>query len=141
MSDFGHLASKNKDTADYTFYNVLGEPTLTVRFAGESNKPYFNEVLRRQEHYHRRKAKINVDILKDNRERDRGLYPKHVVLGWKNVKDKVGAVVTFNQEDCEAFLRAIPDDEFDGLREFCRDASNFREIADGAATAGNSPSA
>lgn len=141
MADFSHLSQKARDTADYVFYAVNGEPILVVKFAGESNKPYFNEVLRRADHYRQRKTKVNVEVLRDNRDRDRSLYPKHVVTGWKNVVDRDGKPVTFTQTDCEAFLRALPDDEFDGLREFCRDAANFRDVADGGAIAGNSQTA
>lgn len=140
--DFGHLSVKKRDTAEFTFYAIDGEPTLIVKHSGETNKKYFNEVLRRAEHFQKRKAKISVEMLADARERDRVLYPKHVVTGWKNVVDKDKVVVPYTEDDCEAFLRAIPDEELDGLREFCRDASNFREATiDAAGAAGNSPTA
>lgn len=138
MSDFSHLKASKKDTAEFVFFEVVGEPTLTVKHAGESNKPFFNEKLKVAERYRQRKAKISLDMIRDNRERDRELFPKHVVLNWKNVKDVNGTPVVFSPTECEAFLRALDDDMFDALREFCSDASNFRDTADAAAAMGNS---
>lgn len=149
MANFANLGFKSKDTAIFTLYGVelVGSdgqartPTLTVRHAGESNKPYFNEMLRRAEHLARRKAKVTVELIKDNRERDRDLYPQHVVIGWNDVVDASGHPVSFNKEDCKTFLSSLPDDMFDELREFCREAQNFRETTDGGAAAGNSRTA
>lgn len=141
MADFSKLKKTKLDSAEYTFWNIEGEPVLIVRPAAESNKPYFNEVLRRADQLAKRKLKVTVELIKDNRDRDRDLYPKFVVIGWRNVNDANGTPVAFSREDCEAFLRAIDDDEFDALREFCRDGASFRDLADGAGTAGNLPTA
>lgn len=146
MANFANLQFKSKDTGRFTFYGIelldhkgsLVTPIFVVRNAGESNKPYFNEMLRRAEHLARRKAKVTVELIKDNRDRDRDLYPKHVIVGWENVVDADGKPVPFSQDDCRAFLASVPDDMFDELREFCREAVNFRETTDGAAAAGNS---
>lgn len=144
MADFSNYVNPiTKDrTADFTFVNLAGQPRLTVRFAGESNKPYFNEVLRRGEHLQRRKVKVSVDTIQGLRDRDRELYPKFVVMGWPVAPvDKAGSRAPFTVENCEAWLRAIPDEEFDELREFCRDPHQFRDVADGEAASGNSPTA
>lgn len=141
MTDFTHLKPQRKDTAEYPFYEIQGEPTLIVKHAGESNKPYFNEKLRQAEKLRQRRAKVSVELIRDNRERDRELFPKYVVIGWKNVVDAAGNPVMFSKDDCEAFLRALDDEMFDALREYCLDASNFREVLDGATTAGNSQTA
>ncbi len=148
MANFGHLKAKKKDFVEYTFHNVVGEPTLFVRCAGEDNKPYFNELLRQAEHHAKRKAKLNVDLIQGNRTRDLELYPKFVVTGWHEtgehaVRDDKGVAVPFTQADCKSFLEAVGDEEFDTLREFCRDtATNFRESsASPEAAAGNSPTA
>jgi hypothetical protein len=140
-TDFGHLTSTKKSSAEYTFWDVVGEPKLVVRHAGESNKPYFNEMLRRAEQLQKRKARVSAELIRDHRDRDRDLFPKFVVSGWKDVNDAAGKPVTFTKEDCEAFLRALDDDTFDALREFCKDASNFRETVTGDVTAGNSQTA
>lgn len=137
-ADFGQLQSKKVDTAEFTFWDIVGEPKLVVRHAGESNKPYFNEMLRQADHVAKRKLKLSVELVQQNRNRDRELYPMHVVVGWKDVKDAAGKIVPYSKDDCAAFLRAIDDEQFDALREFCRDAANFRARADAEAAAGNS---
>lgn len=141
MADFSNIKTNKRDQAEYTFWNIVGEPTVFVKHAGENNKPYFNEVLRRAEHLQKRKAKVSPELIKDNRDRDRALFPQYVVTGWKDVKDAQGNVVNFSKEDCAAFLEALDDDEFDAFREFCKDGSNFRVIANGVSAAGNSQSA
>lgn len=140
-SDFGHLTPAKKATVEFTFWDVVGEPKLIVRNAGESNKPYFNEMLRRAEQLQRRKAKVSAELVKEHRDRDRELFPKFVITGWKDVVDKNGAAVPFSQGDCQAFLGALDDDTFDMLREFCKDATNFREIMTGDLVSGNSATA
>lgn len=142
MADYSHLSVmtvKVDRTSDYTFENIPGQPILRVRFAGEANKPYYNEVLRRADHLAKRKLKISTDLIRDNRDRDRELYPKHIVVGWPRAPlDKDGKQNPFSKEEVEAWLRAVPDDVFDELREHCRDANNFRDSMDTAGVAGNS---
>lgn len=139
MAEFGQLQGKKKDTAIYTFDNLSGEPKFVVKYAGEANKPYFNEMLRRAEHQQKRKAKLNVALLEGNRDRDRELYPQFIIVGWQDVVDINKKPVAFSQEDLKGFMKVnVDDEEFDGLRAFCRDVSNFREVNDGEAAAGNS---
>ena len=138
MADFSNVKQSHRDTAEYKFWNVVGEPILIVKHTGEANKPYFNEVLRRAQHQQKRKAELNVALLADNRDRDRDLFPKFVVVGWKDVVDASGTPVSFSKEDCLGWLKVLDDDEFDGLREFCRERTNFRAVSDGASAAGNS---
>lgn len=143
MADFSHLSAlavKSEKTADYTFYNIPGEPTIRCRHAGEANKPYYNEVLRRAEHVMRRKAKLNVEMIRDQRDRDRALFPKYICIIWpKAPLDKHGAEAPYSLENCEAFLRALPDHEFDQFRDWAKDASNFVDNIDTGGVAGNSP--
>lgn len=141
MTDFGQLKVKKQDSQKYVFWNIVGEPVLIVKHAGESNKDYFNEMLRRAEHVQKRRQKLSVELIRDNRNRDRELYPKFIVIGWEKVVDAKGDAVPFSMENCNAFLKAIDDDEFDGLREFCREAANFRVTGDPEGAAGNSPTA
>lgn len=141
MADFTHLKTSKIDNVEFTFYAVVGEPTLLVKFAGESNKPYFNEMLKVAEKHRMRRAKLSLETIKTLRERDRELFPKYVVTGWRGVKDANGADVAFSREECEGFLRALDDDMFDDLRKFCDDPSNFREEINVEAAAGNSQTA
>jgi hypothetical protein len=139
-SSFSHLKQGKLSSVTYTLWDVQGEPKLEVKFAGETNKPYFNEVLKRAEHIQRAKRKIDAGLIAENRTRDRQSFPKYVIVGWKDVKDADGKEVSFTTEDCESFLNALDDDQFDGIREFAKDASNFREFVDKGNTPGNSQS-
>lgn len=141
MADFSHLKSKKQDTAEFTFWNVAGEPKLIVRVANEPNKPYFNELLKRVDQVQRRKQKISEALVRENRAADRELFVKYVIVGWKDVTDASGKPVQFSKEDCAAFVAALDDFLFDQLREFCKDESNFLESTGGEITAGNSQTA
>jgi hypothetical protein len=141
MPDFSQLVVQKTDTAVFTFWDLVGEPKLVVRSATESNKKYFNEMLRRAEHLAKRKAKVSVELIQEDRNRDRDLYAEYVIIGFgDNVVDAKGEKVLFSKENLKAFLALIPDEQFDDLRKFCRDESNFRKINEGAA-AGNSQTA
>jgi hypothetical protein len=132
------------ETASCMLYSIEGfegrSPVLIGRPATERNKPYFNEQCRRSEHLIRRKARLSAELVADNRNRDRELYPKFVLTGWKDVIDADGKLVVYSQAECEAFLRnGLDDDIFDDeVRAFFSNEANFRQQIDGGAAAGNS---
>jgi len=131
MTDFSHL--KNLDvkdkTARYTIHQIAGTPVLIIKPATEANKPYFNAVLKKSRRNVRalKAGAINQVMIAENREQDRDLFPKFVVTGWEDLSDAKGKPVEFNRENCEAFLRALPDWIFDEVRDFAGNSVNFTE--------------
>jgi hypothetical protein len=135
MTNFGHLAQldvKRDETREYPFtaIEVNGvSPVLHVVHAGESNKTYFNELLKRGNRNQRQivSGKITTALIEDNRDENRKLYAKYVVKGWDEttVLDAAGKPVKFTAETCGEFLDALPDWLFDQLTSFCSDALNF----------------
>jgi len=131
---FKHLNKLQIDpgkSIEFTFFNVVGEPTLFVRPTTQENKRYLNAVLSRGNRTIRRMRgnKITVAVLSENRAQDRELFPKYVVTGWKSetVLDAKGRSVPFSEESCAQFLEALPNDIFDELRTFCGEPENWRE--------------
>ena len=51
---------------------------------------------------------MNFSHLK-NREQDRDLFPKFVIVGWDGVLDSDGEPVEFTKENCADLLAALPD--------------------------------
>ena len=141
MTDFSYLKKLEVTgkTADYTIYQISGEPTLIMKPATEANKPFFNSVLRRSNRNLRAvKGGINSKMIKENREEDRELYPKHIISGWKDVIDSKGKTVEFSEKDCADFIIAIPDWIFDDIRAFAGESSNFfGEVIDVGEKLGN----
>lgn len=111
-------------TALYTFPNIDGAPQVLVKPATEVNKQYFNALLKRA----RKNARANptVGMIAENRSEDRELYALHIITGWDRM-DEITDDDTFNLQNCKDFLAALPDYEFDGLREFCSNPANFIE--------------
>jgi hypothetical protein len=76
------------------------------------------------------------------RPMDKRLYPKHIIVGWRNILDTDGAAVEFSPEVCAEFCDAIPDIEFDDIRIGANLPANFpaesSEDVDLEALAGNS---
>jgi len=133
FSNLEKLKVKSSATALYTFHDIEGEPTLRVRPAHEVNNAYMNAVLKRGKKMLRtiRRGKMSTAVLKENRETDYGLFPRYIVEDWTVApNDAQGNPVGFSRENCEAFLRAIPVDMFNDLRDFCGDIDNFREDDD-----------
>lgn len=129
----------------YTFLDIEGEPWIEVRPAGETNKPYFNAVLKRQAANRRRLVRGQVDeaMLSRSRTEDRELYPQHVLTGaWGGWKDESGNDIPCTPEAMRELMQQLPDYQFDGLRSFCNEPTNFRadaiSAADADSTAGNS---
>jgi hypothetical protein len=126
--DFSHLSKYQIDdqTAEYEL-PIEGDPipTLIVRPANEANKTYYNKVFASSTRRALRASKVNAKALAEQRDEDRELYPLHVVVGWRGIRDSSGADVPFSQENCAEFLRVLPDWIFQGLRNFCASPSVF----------------
>lgn len=133
MADFSHLAKLDvpaSGTKDYELVQITingKSPVLEVVHAGESNKVYFNELLKRGNRNQRQivAGKITTALIEDNRDENRKLYAKHVVKGWRDVADATGKPVPFTQEAALEFMEALPDWLFDQVTSFCSDPLNF----------------
>lgn len=143
MADFGQLRALEVTadrTVEFTLYRVQGAPTLVLASATETNVPLFNAALKHAGQAANR-AKVgdkSIGTIKEGRAQDRKLFARFVVKGWRGVVDVNGDEVPFSRDDCLDFLKALPYDIFDDVREFARDLSNFvDELPDTEAVAGN----
>lgn len=130
--DFSNISRdkiSRESTATFTFYRLEGEPSLTVKPVGEANPSYMRAMLKGSKETVRRMRGGNItpEILAENREKDRKLFPLHVITGWSGVLDAGGKEVAFSPESCGAFVRALPYDIFNDLRDFCSTLDNFRD--------------
>ncbi|MES0340683.1 MAG: hypothetical protein ABUK08_00045 [Candidatus Humimicrobiaceae bacterium] len=131
--DFGHLKKLEiKDRViDYPIEDIQGEPvpTLKIKPATQSNKPYFNAILRKSKSKvgSIQSGNININMLDENRTEDKKLFPKHVISGWNNVKDSSGESVLFTFDNCNDFINALPNWIFDKIRNFAATSENFVE--------------
>jgi hypothetical protein len=141
FSNLRKLEVKAETTAEFTFYQIEGEPILIVAPATEANKPYFNKLLKSSRKNQRRLQSGNFTsaVIAENRDNDRALYPQFIVRGWKKVVDDSGKQTPFSQENVKAFLGELPDWLFDDLRNFAGDPQSFTEESVAAEdVAGNS---
>ena len=130
MTDFSNIRKQVGEptgTVRYTFFGLDGEPWFDIVSATEYNKPYFNELLKRQRRNRRslRTGTVTVDTIANNREEDRTLYAKHVIKGWGNVQNSAGKAVRFSNEACADFLKQLTGWMFDDLRNFAADPMSF----------------
>lgn len=130
---FGYLKKLDvtNKTADFTIHQIEGAPVLVLKPATEVNKPYFNAVLKRSRRNVRalKAGAVNTAMIAENREQDRELFPKFVIETWRDVVDSQRKSVEFNRENCEEFLRALPDWIFDEIRDFAGNSTNFTDDA------------
>jgi hypothetical protein len=132
MVDFSHLnkLEVSDKTAEYVMNQIEGQPTLIVKPATESNKPYFNSVLRRsRKTLQQSQGGLSAKMITDNRNEDKELYPKHVIVGWEDMKDSSGELVDFSVENCTNFIGKLPPWLFDEIRTFCGKSINFCDEA------------
>lgn len=130
--DFSYLKKvdvKEETTVEYSMNQLPMEPVpvLIMKPATEANKAYFNAVLRNSGNKvsSLRTGKITVKMSTEAREEDRGLYPKHIIVGWKNVPDINGEMADFTEENCAKFVAALPDWVFDDIRNYATKPANF----------------
>ena len=134
MADFSHFKQGAiMPTARHTFYEFEGEPWLDIKPATESNKAFFNALLKCQRQRRgmrlQRGGTLTVDMIKRTRDEDRDLYAKYIVTGWGGVVDVESKTVELSPDNCREFLHAISDESFDLLRDFAGDPQTFVEDA------------
>lgn len=135
--DFSHLQElvvKKENTAEYELFEIDTNPVLIVRCIAD-NDDYQSKIRAKREQITRElrakrkkklaRTRINDQIFDLLRGPDREAYPGAVVIGWNSNKDAKGKEVSYSDEACADFLRALPDWLFDGIRLFCLDAQNF----------------
>lgn len=141
MTDFSHLKSldvSGEKTVSYNMYQVdlgAGHPVLQVRPASQSNKSYFNAVLKRaaaNKGRGRRNLNSLANAVTESRAEDRLMYPQHIVVDWTGVTDASGNEVPYSVDAATDFLAALPDWIFDELTAFCREPSNFSSADEAA---------
>ena len=90
---------------------------LTIRPATKENKKYFNELAKTVKR-NLNSGKDTTDLLEEQREEDRELYAKHVIVGWN-------LPVEFSQAECIKFMAELPAYPLDKLRDFASSQANF----------------
>lgn len=161
MVDFSNIAAQAvpaDKTREYFFDVIVGEPSIITRPAHDTNPAFLDERLRlateRASKLANEPRKPNsgtptVDDYKreieEGREADRRLISSVCATGWGTPpKDAKGKDVKFSEENCLAFLRALPDYILDPFRAYVQNIYNFHERpklteADGAALGESSP--
>ena len=97
--------------------------TIECKFAGESNKPFYNAMLLLAGKRARRLKKgsqVTVDDVIKNRAEDAVLYPKHVFVGWEGVRDSDGNLVEYSPEVAKELCLQLCDQApgiFDRIRD------------------------
>lgn len=87
---------------------------LQCRFVGDANKDYFNARLDLARA--RPGSKSVAEMLDLDREDDREVFPRTVMLNWEKVLDQDGKEVLFSREHAKMLLRQLPDWIFDRVR-------------------------
>lgn len=140
MSDFSHLESlavKKDSTAEYEFFEIETKPTLICRCTLDNNgyqsairakRDEITRNVRKRTKGKKERQRINDRILELLREPDREAFPGNVIIGWTTNKDAKGKEVTYSDENCADFLKALPDWLFDNLRLYCYDAQSFVDL-------------
>lgn len=142
--DFSHLQKLDvteASEAEYVFDDIPGEPSIWFRPMTDANPAFLNERVRlaveraeqanKETKAQRRKRVLSADQLEEDRDLDRVLMARTCALRWGNApKDVDGNTPEFSEENCLAFLRALPSYMLDPCRGFVSNVYNF--IPEGA---------
>lgn len=130
MVDFSYLASLEipNEAKPYSM-DIRGEDAiLHLLPAAESNKPYWNAVLRySNDKLKGGKKKTNVDAasVEKNRKIDKQLIARHCLVGWDGIKDTDNNDVPFTKENGLEFLMGLPGHMFDPIKAWAADKDNY----------------
>lgn len=140
FSNFTALAVTEETTAEYIFTEIVGmEPSLICAPATKENRPYFDAMAReaarfadQQRRRPKRRGRRQAEAIQtpeeeeEIRDRNRLLFSRHCIRGWGQAPtDAKGAKPEFSQENCYAFLKALPGFMFDGFRDWITNQWNF----------------
>jgi hypothetical protein len=148
MADFSHfkkLDVSETSEAEYVFDDVvIGRasdgteiyPSIWFRPMVDSNAAYLNERVRlaveraekanKETKSQRRKRVLSAEQVEEDRELDRILMARTCAIRWGvPPKDVNGDEPEFSEENCLAFLQALPGWIFDGCRGFASNIYNF----------------
>ena len=146
MADFSQLAKLDvvaTKQVEFVLDVVPGSPKLFCANATDANKRFLDLKLKLATKSNAKKrqlaaGKITSSFMSDDRDEDRVAFAQTVIVGWDGVKNAKGEPVAFTQEECLAFLNALPDWLFDEIRNFCKNPVNFVDLPDDlAGVAGN----
>lgn len=102
-------------------------PRLHMVYAGETNKPWTNAVnaFNAKTGLARKAMAGQQGADELALQRDKDLYPKHVIKGWSDVVDDDLTPVPFTEADCREYLEALPQWVFGEIRMYAVQAANF----------------
>jgi hypothetical protein len=144
VSKFAHLAQHSVQATPRNFTVTFGGEAVTLHclVAGEGNKPYWNEVLRKVASAPATgKVKLNDETTRRNRITDAEVFAEHCIVGWDEdasdpaqnpLKDAQGNVVPYSKDEARDFLLALAEHvpyAFDELRNWLANPRNFTDAA------------
>lgn len=130
--DFAYLEI-SKATARFDMPWVTHDAYLVVRTATSDNEKYNEGSIRMSSKRMTRQAATGTITSADaeqDRQEDRVLYPKYVIVGWGGIEDKKGDAVPYSPQNCKAFIAILPAWIFDRLRLFCMKPERFLDDGD-----------
>lgn len=107
---------------------VTPRAKILLKPATTSNPAYFNAMLRKGGRRMRqivRTDRVTTEELDLNRDQDRELFPRYVIMGWEGIEEEDGKLVPFSRERCEEFCNKLPDWLFDRIRNFAATPEHF----------------
>lgn len=127
MTQFAHLKKYDPEGQKAWFtLPIDGDPRLELKHAGQANRNYTNAVVKANaKSGAMRRGRVDANLLAENLQLDRDLFPKYVITGWDGIQDGDGELVPYTQQACADLLNALPDWIVQELSGFAARASNF----------------
>jgi hypothetical protein len=127
--DFGlDRLDVSQKTARFDMPQVAPGAYLILRPASDANPQYQAGMLRMSGKRNRKIATSgeisDADAAKD-RDDDRSLYARFVIVGWGGITTKDGEDVEFTPASCKQFLKQLPNWLFDRVRLFAMRPERF----------------
>lgn len=129
--------------AEFELYELDEDPkpVLIIAPASIENREFFNASLRASPKETRGKKFTEREMIEIGLKEMHDLWPQHVVVGWRGIRNDVGEEVPYSPALCRELFEALPADVLIRLKAFAQDMANFRSGgepgADAAAIAGN----
>lgn len=118
---------------------LVGDPVLHVRYLGESNAPFWSDVIARANTsaaLGQKRKDLSFELIAENRGRNREVVAKYAVAKLEGFMhdpapdaDGVMRAKPATEADIPAVVASLPDDVFDSVLQFVSNPDHFRDYA------------
>lgn len=130
--DYTAQALKRGKTVPLVLNQLHDSPVIHVEWLGDTNASWMSDMIaqanaKKDASNRRGGVQLSEKVIADSREKNREILAKHAIRDIEAIHHDTQKPAT--RADIPAFVKSLPDDVIDTIRDFVTNPENFRERA------------